>query len=129
MNKFSNNNNNRYFHCTHDMIKNCNGKQKQFRGCTYIFHTRRDSGRVACEDELQFRCKIHLPSWRQGCGVGGRAHKYVERCCDSRTIRSNRARGNRVETWREFQWVGPKLLMPITALSRSGKTEEETYDA
>lgn len=25
--------------------------------------------------------------------------------------------------------MGPKLLMPITALSRSGKTEEETYDA
>lgn len=79
------------------------------------------------EDELQFRCKIHLPSSRQGRASGGGRHTHTHTDAIRGASRSNRARGNRVETCREFQWIGsdrigPKLLMPITPLSRLGKT-------
>lgn len=109
-------------------FQNSNGKQKQFRRCTYIFHTERDSGRVA---RRRVTIRMQNPSSQfatRACVWRRNAHK-----CNtvSRATRSNCARGNRVETCREFQWIGsdrigPKLLMPITPLSRPGKTG--TYD-
>ena len=101
--------------------------RSNFADAPYIFHAERDSGRVA-------RRRVTIPMQNPSSEFATRAcvwrrathtHTYTDAIRGA--SRSNRARGNRVETCREFQWIGsdrigPKLLMPITPLSRLGKT-------
>lgn len=110
---------------SHDVSKFQCKNRSNFADAPYIFHAERDSGRVA-------RRRVTIPMQNPSSEFATRAcvwrratHTHTDAIRGA--SRSNRARGNRVETCREFQWIGsdrigPKLLMPITPLSRPGKT-------
>lgn len=112
---------------SHDVSKFQCKNRSNFADAPYIFHAERDSGRVA-------RRRVTIPMQNPSSEFATRAcvwrratHTHTHTDAIRGASRSNRARGNRVETCREFQWIGsdrigPKLLMPITPLSRLGKT-------
>lgn len=103
-------------------------KQKQFRRCTLHisrwtrFRSRCQKTSYNSDAKSIFRVRDKGVRLEEG---DTRTHTHTDAIRGA--SRSNRARGNRVETCREFQWIGsdrigPKLLMPITPLSRLGKT-------